>query len=214
MESNNVETVFEGYLRLKQLRYARIPELPDIKTPDYLVRVGAGNFLCEVKVLEPNKTDKGIESYLDQAVNDSETKPIVYERTSYKTIREDIHDAHEQFKTFDSLQLPGVIVLFCNRISENFTVKRATIWEAMFGTEFYYVDINSSSISKAGCKDAKLRKDINTRVTAIAIPNLLSTQIQGFTVYHNPFAKYSLANKIFCDSDINVIPTKISFEDI
>lgn len=216
MESNKEEKIFEEYLSLKGIRYARIPEFPDIKTPDYLVRVNDSNLLCEVKTLQPNKTDKGIESYLDQAVDDGKTKPIVYERTSNKTIRNDIHDAHEQLKAFDFLQLPGVVVLFCNRISENFTVDRETIWEAMFGTPSYITDAEHRSISYLGRRGGKLRENENTHVTAIAIPILSSLQIQSCAVYYNPFAKYSLANKIFCVSDINVIPTetKISFEDV
>jgi hypothetical protein len=210
---NKSELMLENYLNERRILFSKIPEfLPDEK-PDYFVRVGEITILCELKTLDPSSNDKVISRLLAKS-NPRVGKPFVFEKKTYKSIRNLIGDANRQLKGFDCLGLPGVLVLLCNRISENYNVSRETVWEAMFGSQAYEIDPVRKVATSVGKKDVKLRANTNTHISAVATAIVSSGVIKSFVVYHNPFARHPLSEKIFTASDKNVIPSKITFDDI
>ncbi|WP_444899701.1 hypothetical protein ACJJIX_05325 [Microbulbifer sp. VAAC004] len=178
------ESLLEDILKKFGIAFERIPEsnVPNKKTPNYLVPLGDIDSYWEVKELEPNEDEEAISKIFEAG------KGEVYSVNS-RRIRNSIKSACEQFKNYKVTDSPCVIVLYDAR---PFATKDLLFYPelktAMLGRAEFIAKHNGE-IKEISRKGALLKKNGKTYVSAIVV---IHDHAKEAVVLHNPNAKIPL----------------------
>lgn len=211
----NAEEQFKNFCEERKWKIYKIPELPDIQTPDFFVVADNQVFICEVKNLSKSGAErKDIAEFKDKKGN------IVGIHLDYNkeidSIINKIDNAMFQFRTTSSFGMPNVLVICSDRFRP---LDKDIILRAMYGKVFQRLRIktpgnvsrNASTSLPPLIVDRTLRRDKNNLISAVAIPN----KQNGMSVLHNLWANFPLSISVFNKrDDVNYIPEQISFKEI
>ncbi|XOB46315.1 MAG: hypothetical protein ACKKMV_02600 [Candidatus Nealsonbacteria bacterium] len=209
------EEKFEKFCKNRKWKTYKIPRLPNIKTPDYFVVADNQIFIIEVKILYESKPRdrKDIEKI---EINGK----IIGQSGDYNkeigSIIKKINGANQQLKTTASFNVPQILIIYSTR--KFVPLNKNILLKAMYGKVFQRLRIKTSRDGSKNASslpplitDRTLRKDKNTFISAVAIPN----NKNGMFVLHNLWANILLPVSVFNkENDINYIPEEIRFKEI
>lgn len=206
---------FKKFCENRKWNIYNIPELPEVKTPDFFVVIKNEVIICEVK----NLSKSGAERKDVKEFKNEESKVIGIHLDYNKeidSVAKKINEANQQFKATESFNVPQILIIYSDRF---FPLDKDVILRAMHGKVFQRLRIKTSKeISKNTSTnlspliiDRTLRKDKNNLVSAVGILNNKG----GMLLLHNLWAKLFLPTSIFSNTkDINYVPEEIIFKEI
>jgi hypothetical protein len=181
------EQVVEEFCNRHRIEFRRIKvaRKPGNSRPDYAIKVGGGWCILEVKELAPNDEDNSLLEELKQG--------IIRGRwvAPGKRLRGPIRGAEHQLRKFAARKLPTIICFLDMTVS--FHVEDFHIRAAMFGDETLYFGVSPETgtgqfLGSAPGRNAMLRRDERTTVSAVAVLRQPSGSEVVVDLYHNPHA--------------------------
>jgi hypothetical protein len=155
------------------------------RTPDFRIRLGSVQVICEVKQINPNDEDR---ADLADVCSDEAVGRLVRNR-----LREKLKDVSAQLKAACQDGCPTLLVFYDNTPFKIYTL-HSDVVQAMFGQDSVKISFSGKPDHPAVVSqpffggNRGLTPRQNTSVSALAI--LDGSPISGLTlrVYHNPYA--------------------------
>jgi hypothetical protein len=166
-------------------RHIKVAQTPGNRRPDYAINIGGGWCILEVKEIDPTDEDKARLGKLRNGIIEGE-----YVNPG-KRLRGPIRSGEGQLRKFAARHLPTVICLLDTTIS--FHVADFHIRSAMYGEETLHFAVSPVTgtgqfLGSAPGKNAMLRRDKGTTVSAVAVLSHPSGSEMVVDLYHNPSA--------------------------
>jgi len=209
------EKKFEELCINRKWTIYKIPELPNIKTPDFFVIANNFPFIVEVKNLEESGPErKDIEKIEFNGEVKGQSGDMWKEVDS---VARKIDEANNQFKSTKSFNIPQVVIIYSDR--QFVPVDRDIVLPAMYGKVFPRLLIKelANEVKKNYLNlpplitDRTLRKDKNSLISAVGFP----FKTNGIYLIHNLWSDIILPTSVFNnENDINYVPQGIEFNEI
>ena len=187
MEKTLSEQLVEEFCHRHRIKWRRIKvaPTPGNRRPDYAINVGSGWCILEVKELAPADEDKACLEKLLNGIIEGEWV------TPGKRLRGPIRSGECQLRKFAARHLPTVICLLDTTAS--FHVADFHVRAAMYGEETLHFAVSPATgtgqfLGSAPGKNAMLRRNERTTVSAVAVLRHPSGSDMMVDLYHNPFA--------------------------
>lgn len=205
MKINKHEEMFEKLCAEQKLKFKRI-SASCTKTPDYVLCNDDGVFLVAVEIKALNKTglDKDIEKKLEsifvsEAERDTVDDSVIFEKTqkntSIRRIREYVSQANDQFRHFKQPNIPGILVLYSERISTGFEIGENLLDRSTDGDSWLLVDQSLGGVIGKKTNGRTLRPNKNQLVSAVIAPQESGEIIVKVNDYANiPFPRNLFKN--------------------
>lgn len=192
------EDLFTWICNREQWVLNRILETHRRKTPDYTIKIGGLEIVCEIKQIDPTK-----QQLLEIANNT--TGNFTFRHTPGKAVRAKINKGAKQIKTRSNGELPGLLVLYCNLPMEmGNPTEGYDIRVAMHGFDSIVLQISDGfdapmPIAHGSGGSRKMTAHSNTSISAIATIDWQSETIGRLSVYHNSHAAQPLPLGVFAE---------------
>jgi hypothetical protein len=181
------EQLIEEFCARHRIEWRRIKvaQTPGNRRPDYAIRVGGGWCILEVKELIPTDEDNDLLEELRRGITKGRWV------APGKRLRGPIRSGEHQLQKFAARKLPTVICLLDTTVS--FHVEDFHVRAAMYGDETLYFAVSPSSgtgqfLGSGPGKNAMLRWDERTTVSAVAVLRQPSGSELVVDLYHNRYA--------------------------
>jgi hypothetical protein len=183
------DQLFEDFCSRRGIERKRIPEGPS-KTPDYKLRIGAHWLLAEVKTLEPNQQERGVNARRARG------EIVAGGGTPGERLRREIRSANAQLKALASAEgvptegVPTLLVVFNNTGCDIHT-NPYSVMTAMQGLDVIDVSVPRDLALRPtfghthSGPERAMRPDANTSTSAIAVLHDLGSEGMQLAVFHN-----------------------------
>ena len=185
------DQLFETFCLARGIQLAQIPE-GKRKSPDFLARIDASDFIVEVKTLEPNKEEAEV------IARRARGEIVAGGGTPGERLRREIREANRQFKAYGCAELPTLLVVY-NDTDCSIHCDPYSVMTAMQGLDV--IDITfplnrSESPSwespRSGLVGRVIREGINTSTSAIAVLQVNDWTDVMLRVFHSEYARTPL----------------------
>ena len=186
MEKTRSEKLFERFCTDNRLRFCRIDEQGNKKTPDYEVFPKDNRVIVEIKELTPNDDDKATLSKVRTDGVASQWEP------TGQRIRQKIKTAAKQLKSRSNGQHPAMVVLFNNRTLGD--IDHTDIKTAMYGDEIVRVRRHPNGTEEIDLRLGGKRQCTptdNTSLSAVCLMWIHVTEPR-LSIFHNVSSKCRL----------------------
>ena len=204
------ERYFEVFCNYHYLKYKKIEEKKDVRTPDYRLFIGDYLIITEVKDLESNKEDeKALKEFYEKGY-------VIWGGSKVgNRVRNKIIASKDQLKRFTENKYPSILLLFDHRNEITPTLTDYEIKIGMYGFEAIKINTNDNpNLRKYGGK-AQMTKNSRKYISCIGLLTKESNNKLFLKLYENYYANIKIEYDIFEKYDdisifkLNVPPDKI-----
>jgi len=204
------ERYFEVFCNYHYLKYEKIEEKKDVRTPDYRLFIGDYLIITEVKDLESNKEDeKALKEFYEKGY-------VIWGGSKVgNRVRNKIIASKDQLKRFTENKYPSILLLFDHRNEITPTLTDYEIKIGMYGFEAIKINTNDNpNLRKYGGK-AQMTKNSRKYISCIGLLTKENNNKLFLKLYENYYANIKIEYDIFEKYDdisifkLNVPPDKI-----
>lgn len=192
MKKTSGERYFEAFCDYHGLKYEKIIEEKDIRTPDYLLFIDDYLIIAEIKDMESNKEDqKALKEFYEKG-------SVVWGESKVGSrVRNKIITSKDQIKRYTKNRYPSILLIFDHRNEITPTLTDYEIKVGMFG--FESININSNlNYRKFGGK-AQMTKNSRKYISCIGLLIKEKNASPFLKLYENYYAnikiKYDILRK-------------------
>lgn len=186
LNKNKYEIFIENYFERQKYEFSKIPEFIKCKKPDYFVKIFNEVLLCEIKGLTRNAVDNEITEYLGTYDKTNHKSKVIYP-TTIATIRNKIDESNSQFKSFESLTMPSILILINDRNSDNIDIQ--SMETALFGDDLLLIDKKTQKEVDMIKRNGALSPCKNEYVSSVGYCNLEANLIKEIKLFKNQYSK-------------------------
>ena len=198
MKKTSGERYFEVFCDYHGLKYEKILEEKDIRTPDYRLFIDDYLIIAEIKDMEPNKEDqKALKEFYEKG-------SVVWGESKVGSrVRNKIITSKDQIKRYTKNRYPSILLIFDNRNEITPTLTDYEIKVGMFGFESISIN-NNLNFRKFGGK-AQMTKNSRKYISYIGLLIKENNSKHCLKLYENYYANIKIKYDIFRKySDISI----------
>ena len=190
MKKTSGERYFEAFCDCHGLKYEKIIEEKDIRTPDYRLFIDDYLIIAEIKDMESNKEDqKALKEFYEKG------RVVWGESKVGSRVRNKIITSKDQIKRFTKNRYPSILLIFDNRNEITPTLTDYEIKVGMFGFESISIN-NNLNFRKFGGK-AQMTKNCRKYISYIGLLIKENNSKHYLKLYENYYANIKIKYDIF-----------------